>query len=112
MKYAYWLDNIPGIGVAKRRYLFEIIGCAEELYEMPINRLKRINGLTEKEVQRIIKSRKDWNVDKEWFDLMGKGVGFVSLEQKNFPEKLRNIPDVPYALYYIEKLPEENYRYY
>ena len=108
MKYAYWLDNISGIGIAKKRYLLETTCGAEELYEMPVNHLKRINGLTEEEVQRIIKSRKEWNVDKEWFDLMGKGVGFVSLEQKNFPEKLRNIPDVPYALYYIGSLPEEN----
>ena len=108
MKYAYWLDNVPGIGAAKRRYLYEIADCAEEIYFMPANRLKHIHGLTEENVESIINHRKEWNVDKEWFDLMGRGIGFVSIEQKNFPEKLQNIPDPPYALYYIGKLPEEN----
>ena len=108
MKYAYWLDNVPGIGAAKRRYLYEIADCAEEIYFMPANRLKHIHGLTEENAESIINHRKEWNVDKEWFDLMGRGIGFVSIEQKNFPEKLQNIPDPPYALYYIGKLPEEN----
>ena len=108
MKYAYWLDNIFGIGPAKRRYLFEVANSAEEIYQMSTTRLKHIKGLTEEDVHNIIKSRKEWDIDKEWFDLMGQGIGFVSIEQKNFPEKLQNIPDPPYALYYIGKLPEEN----
>ena len=107
MKYAYWLDNIPGIGSAKRRYLYEAAVCAEEIYQISASKLKHIKGLTETDVHNIIQSRKEWDLDKKWFDLMENGIGFVSMEQKNFPEKLQNIPCPPYALYYIGNLPDE-----
>lgn len=107
MKYAHWLDNIRGISSAKKRYLYEVITCAEEIYQMTPYKLKQVNGLTEADVQLILKSRREWDIDKEWFGLMEQGIGFVSVEQNNFPEKLKNIPDTPYALYFIGKLPEE-----
>ena len=107
MKYAYWLDNIKGIGAAKRRCLFEAASCAKEIYEMPFSRMKHIPGLTEKDVRAIHLSHRDWDLDKEWFHLMEQGIGFVSAEQTNFPEKLQNIQNPPYALYYIGKLPDE-----
>ena len=108
MKYAYWLDNVEGLTQGKRRHLLEAVACAEEVYGMSAYRLKNIKGITEEDVHRIIKSYKEWDLDKEWYDLMAQGIGFVSMEQKNFPEKLRNIQDPPYALYYIGRLPEEH----
>ena len=108
MKYAYWLHNIPGFGNAKIRQLYEDIHCAEELYHMSLPDLKRLQGFTEEEIKTIHKSQKKWNVDKEWFRLMEQGIGFVSLEQPEFPEKVRHIHNPPYALYYVGKLPDEN----
>ena len=106
MKYSYWLANIDGIGNAKIRYMLEDVSCAREIYELPLTQLKQIDGLTEQDIKNICQSRKRWNVDKEWFSLMEQGIGFVSVEQANFPENLRNIPNTPYALYYVGNLPE------
>ena len=108
MKYAYWLDNIQGIGAAKRRYLFEVASCAREIYEMPLSQMKHISGLTEADVRAIHLSHRDWDLDKEWFQLIEQGIGFVSAEQSHFPEKLQNIPNPPYSLYYVGNLPDEN----
>lgn len=107
MKYAYWLHNIPGIGSGKIRYLSEEGFSAEEIYHLTLPYLKKVDGLTEEDVQQIYESKKKWDVYKEWFKLMEKGIGFVSLEQSEFPEKVRHIPNPPYALYYVGKLPEE-----
>ena len=108
MKYAYWLHNVSGIGNGKIRFLYEEAVCAEEIYHMPVAHLKKIHGLTEEDIKAIHKSQKKWDVDKEWFSLLEQGIGFVSLEQADFPEKVRHIPNPPYALYYVGKLPEEN----
>ncbi len=108
MKYAYWLANLQGIGAAKKKFLLEEGITAENLFCIPYIKLKAIEGLTEAEVKLIHKSRLEWNLEKEWFDLMGKGIGFVSLEQENFPKKVRHIPGAPYALYYVGSLPEEH----
>ena len=108
MKYAYWLANIPGIGNAKIRHMYEEAVCAQEIYELPLSQLKKIEGLTEADIKSIHASKLHWELDKQWFDLMEQGIGFVSAEQEHFPEKLQNIPDAPYALYYVGNLPEEN----
>ncbi len=107
MKYAYWLSNIPGIGSGKIRYLLEEVSCAQELYELPYSQLKALSGLTEVDIKTIHKSQRVWNLDERWLELMGKGIGFVSLEQPDFPEKLSYIPNPPYAIYYIGKLPQK-----
>lgn len=108
MKYAYWLHNIPQIGNGKIRFLYEEAVCAEEIYHMPLSALKNIKGLTETDIKAIQTSKRKWDVDKEWFRLMEQGIGFVSLEQSEFPEKVKHIPNPPYALYYVGKLPDEH----
>ena len=107
MKYAYWLHNVPGIGSAKIRRIYDEISCAEELYHMSLPQLKKLEGITEDDIISIHKSQRKWDADKEWFRLMEQGIGFISLEQDEFPEKVRHIHNPPYALYYVGKLPDE-----
>ena len=108
MKYAYWMARLQGIGNVKKRLFVENGITAEEVFYLSVSELKQIEGLTEADIKIIQKSKKDWNLEKEWFNLMGNGIGFVSLEQNQFPEKVRHIPDAPYALYYVGNLPDEN----
>ena len=108
MKYAYWLANLKGIGNAKKRILLEEGMTAETLFHIQYSKLKEIETLTEDDIKVIHQSQRNWNLEKEWFELMAKGIGFVSLEQDEFPEKVRHIPDAPYALYYVGSLPDEN----
>ena len=107
MKYAYWLANIPGFKGAKFWSLYHEIGSAEAIYEMNWSQLKKINGITEEDAKIIHHSKKEWDLEKKWFQLMEQGIGFVSIEESNFPTKLRYIPDAPYALYYVGNLPDE-----
>ena len=108
MKYGYWLHNVPGLGNGKIRQLYEETACAEEIYHLPLQQLKKVKGITEEDIKSIHKSQRKWDVDKEWFHLMEQGIGFVSQEQPAFPEKVRHIHNAPYALYYVGKLPDEN----
>ena len=105
MKYAYWLDNIPELSKAKIRLLYEEISSAREIYYLMPAQLKKITGITEEDIRIIQKSKKTWEIEQNWFSLMEKGIGFVSLEAAEYPEKLRYISNPPYALYYIGKLP-------
>ena len=107
MKYAYWLANIPKINSTKIELLYECASCAEEIYRLSYGELNKIAGLTEADAKAIYLSKREWNLDKQWFSLMERGIGFVSKEQGEFPEKLKYIPNAPYALYYVGKLPEE-----
>ena len=108
MKHAYWLHNIPGIGNVKLQQLLHATSGAEEIYALSQKQLQKIPGISEADAHAIVESRKKWNLEKEWFKLMERGIGFISFEQNDFPEKVRHIPNPPYALYYIGKLPDEN----
>lgn len=107
MKYAYWLANIPGLSNTKIQCLYESASCAEEIYGMNWIQFKKMKGLTEEDARVIHKSRKEWDLDKEWFSFIERGIGFVSMEHVKFPEKLKYIPNAPYALYYVGNLPDE-----
>lgn len=107
MKYELWLANIKGIGNQKIRYLLDAAGSAEELYFSDESVLNQIYGITDADVRNIMESRKAWNLEKEVEALYEKGLSFVSMEQKNYPGRLRNIQSAPYALYYRGHLPDE-----
>lgn len=106
MKYNYWLANVQGLSRGKLCYLHEKEISAEEIYHMPLQKVRLIDGISEEEAKAISKSRRSWDVDRKWLELMEQGIGFVCMGQEEFPEKLKHIPDPPYALYYIGKLPE------
>lgn len=107
MKYELWLANIKGIGNQKIRYLLDAAGSAEELYFSDEAVLNQIYGITDADIRNIMESRKVWNLEKEMEALYEKGLSFVSMEQKNYPGRLRNIQSAPYALYYRGHLPDE-----
>lgn len=105
--YRYWFANIPRLAERKKSFLSDTFANAEEIYHAPEQRLRNAEGLTDEDVDAIIDSRRMWNPEREWERLQEKGIGFVTLEDCTYPEKLRNIVAPPYALYYIGKLPQK-----
>jgi DNA processing protein len=108
MKYSYWLSNVPGLTKGKIFRLLESIPSAAEIYEASEKSLKAVEGLTEKDVEELIKSRKEKNPEEELMKLSEQGVSFISYEQDDYPSRLRNIFDPPYSLYYRGTLPDEH----
>lgn len=105
--YAYWLANISGIGTKTIRQLYGHGGSAKEVWYSKDSELKKRYGITEEAAARISRSKKNWDLDREWDRLMARGVSFVSMEQHSYPERLREIYDPPYGLYYIGRLPKD-----
>lgn len=106
--YAYWLANISGMTSARIEAVRQVCGSAQELYGMGEERLRKIQGIAAKDVENILHSKKIWNIEREWISLQERGIGFVSKEDERYPQKLINIRNPPYALYYLGKLPNEN----
>ena len=102
--YAYWLFNVPGIGNRSVEKLLVTGLSCREIYEMSPKDLKHL--LTEKQVKNIENSRYYWNFDREKKKLSGSGIRFISRIDEDFPEKLKNIPDAPFAIYVKGRLPD------
>lgn len=105
MKYALWLYSIPGIGSAKIRLLLEEAASAEEIYGWSQSALEKVRGISRRDIMAITESRRSWDLDGGLARLWEKGIQFVSREQEEYPWKLRNISNAPYALYYRGCLP-------
>lgn len=107
-KYAYWLSNIRGLTAYKIARLKQEGYLARDVYGLGESALFHMGFLREEDVEHIILSRKSWNLEREWQHMMEQGIGFVSLEDENYPKKLAAIIHAPYALYYTGSLPDED----
>lgn len=106
LKYRYWIKSVPGIGNKKQKKLVEYCGSAKEVYRLTEKQLLSVHGIGKRDAEQIAQSKKSWNLEIEAELLEKKGIRMVSMEEKTFPEKLKNISDGPYALFYKGKLPE------
>lgn len=104
-KYEYWLDSCPGIGDKSKDALLQVTEHAREIYEMSEKLLSSI--LDERRAGLLSKHKESWDLDEEFNALQNKGIRFVSVNMEDYPRRLRNISDPPYALYVKGKLPEE-----
>ena len=93
--YACWLANIPGVGNHTIRQLLKYCGSAREVYGMSGKELLKIYGIGEGMVARICESRKHLEPTRVWERLIEHGISFVSMEQDDYPKRLREIYDPP-----------------
>lgn len=106
-EYWYWLVNIDGMWHGKIKKILEKAGTPRDLYNLSDNILKSIKGINEKDIYNIRESKKNSDVLSQLGLLSEKNIKFIYLTHKNYPERLKNIYDAPYALYVRGKLPDE-----
>ena len=112
--YALWLTSIKGVGGLTIRALMETAENAEEVYHMSedelrmclSDRLKKNSDVADKSLSIFFAQKRDPAEEAE--KLRERGIGFVSVEDDGFPDRLRGIPDCPYGIYYIRDLPPED----
>ena len=112
--YALWLSDIRGVGNKTIRMLMETAGSAEEVYHMSedeicmclTDKLKKKGDAMNKAFSILF--AKDYDPIEKAEKLKEKGIGFVSVEDSYYPNRLKDIPNRPYGLYYIGDLPPED----
>ncbi len=105
-EYAHWLFNTPGIGIASTDRLLCGGRTCREVYEMGEAELKKI--LKPKQVTSVLEVREKWDFAAEKKKLKDSGIRFISRIDPEFPEKLKNIPNPPFAIYVKGELPGED----
>lgn len=110
MKYAYWLAANCHLDPVKIHDLVQMAGSARALYEMPEAFFAQIPGWGLQDTEELLESRKTWELEREWEKLHSNGIHMITMDQKSYPKKLREIAVPPYALFYYGTLPDENSR--
>lgn len=104
-KYLYWLDRIDGLGPIAKRNLMEAFGSAKEVYYAQEKLVNFI--LPEKKQQLFFEAKKMLEMEKAYDILLKEKIKMISVKEDLFPQKLSEIPDPPFCLYYKGKLPDE-----
>lgn len=95
-KYWVWLSLIEGIGYKRKQQLLEIYQTAEKIYNATEKELKQ---LEEKTIQTILDSKIKINLNKHLSYMTQNEIDIISIEDKEYPQKLKQIYDPPISLY-------------
>ena len=102
-KYSYWLDNIKGIGSKTAILLCNTLRGPQNVYNEKEEVLSNI--VDKRMLKELILSKQNWDIDKKYEELLKDNIKYVIYNEDMYPEKLKNIPDYPYIIYYRGKLP-------
>ncbi len=106
-EYHYWLANIPGFGAVRIGQLLQIFPDVKELYHADRSSLKHLTGLKEEELDRLIGSREEYRIRKACQKLQEKGIRFITMDDTEYPRRLKELYGAPYALYVKGALPSD-----
>lgn len=123
MKEWHWLTSLPGFGYKKLSVLRNSFDNISELYELEKNigydkadeMLRQLfvsEGITlgEKERDAFFDRELREKLNIEYEKIVLSDVNMVSIESEEYPERLRDIFDAPYILYYRGTLPGSDRR--
>lgn len=104
--YQYWFMNIKGLGKKRKLKLLQKFGSAEEIYRAVAGMLTEPAG--EKGTEKILEAKRNWDILEEYEALCRQKIKFTCQGDQDYPERLTNIPDAPFALYYQGELPSDD----
>lgn len=99
--------------ITKNDYInTDFITCKEDiksLYFMDEKELVKTAKLGKKAAAYIIEKKAKLDIEKEYDFYLESGIKSVCFYDDNYPKKLLNIQDRPFALFYIGDLPREDH---
>lgn len=98
-KYWIWLSRIEGLGSVRKNKLLEMFVDPEVVWNLKFEDIVAIGGFGEKVAKAILDSKYRGNLDKYVEYMQNYGISIVTIYDKEYPNKLRNIYDPPVTLY-------------
>lgn len=102
--YWYWINNIHGVSREKIKSLLNTFETPRDVYNAGEKLLLSVPDIGKKSVDSIINSKKQEGLFLEYSRMKDKGIKITYPGKEDYPEKLLNIYDYPYILYYKGKL--------
>lgn len=105
----YWLylSRVKGMESGRRRLLLDMLGTPEEIYKAGEAMLRSIPLLEDFHIGQLLNYR-NTDYEKEIESFTKAGIGFVTVDEKEYPGRLRDIPDAPPFLFFKGELPGDN----
>ena len=104
VKYWIWLSTRKGLGPLGALRLLERFETPEQIYFAPSERYAQVEGIPS-QVQASLRDKDLTRVDEILRDCSRLGLRIMTLQDADYPERLRNISDPPLVLYIRGRMP-------
>lgn len=94
-----WLAMIKGLGSIRKKRLLEIYKNPEKIYNLSKEQLTKVEGIGEKIVESIVDENTKKQVDEQIRKMKLLNVDIISINDKSYPQTLKNIYDYPISLF-------------
>ena len=107
----YWIafSSIESIDSAFIMRLYNYFGDIEAAYNANEREFENIDGLSVKKAQNFVEARKNLDIEKVFNEVEKRSIGFLTFEDENYPQMLKEIYNPPAVLYYKGDLSRINF---
>lgn len=111
LKNKYWIafSSIESIDSAFIMRLYNYFGDIEAAYNANEREFQNIDGLSVKKAQNFVEARKNLDIEKVFNEVEKRSIGFLTFEDENYPQMLKEIYNPPAVLYYKGDLSRINF---
>ena len=104
--YQHWFLSNEDISYGKKVKLIDYFYDSYNIYKASRAELFNSRLLDEKTIEKFINNRTNYDLEREYRRFTATPFSFSTVENSDYPEKLKNIYDVPYGFFYLGKLPD------
>lgn len=106
MEYEFWLAGLRM--PARKKYLLrQHMKSGKAVYYIEETEISQIGFLTDREKNTIRQAQKERGLTEAYMSARDKGIRFVPYFAPDYPEKLRETADFPFAVYVKGRLPDK-----
>ncbi len=111
LKNKYWIafSSIENIDSAFILRLYNYFGDIETAYNAPEKEFKNIDGLSIKKAENFVTARKTIDIEKTYAEIEKRKLAYLTYEDENYPQLLKQIYNPPAVLYYKGDLNRINF---
>lgn len=99
MPYFYWLTTIGDIGIKTYTKMQSRFASPRDLFEASLEKINDSGVFSDKQKKHIAESRKNADIFKNYEKMLDDGIKLIVRESEQFPERLKEIPQSPVALF-------------
>ena len=107
-KYLTAFASVPDIGPARLRLLRDFFGNAGKAWLASEEELEK-TGLPKKVLLQFLSRRNNLDVSKYERDVRERGIKYLTINNRTYPERLKNIPDPPNVIFLKSNLTIEQF---
>lgn len=105
LPYAEFLHRIPGIKTADIVLLLDAFGDCADIHRAKTEEIQKVIG--DKKGKSIAEAKQFGRIGENYEKMEREGIRFICMQSPEYPKRLREIPDPPFGLYILGKLPED-----